>query len=42
MSDDQTHLYELMQNANRMREILNGESNELIRKESTTTKLYTK
>jgi len=42
LDKDETHMYELMKNANRMREILNGESNELIRKEETRTKLYTK
>lgn len=39
---DESHLYALMRNANRMREILNGESNDLIRKEELNTKLYTK
>ncbi len=42
ISKDDTHMYELMQNANRIREILNGESQNLVRKKSTTTKLYTK
>jgi prephenate dehydrogenase len=42
LNPDETHMYELMASANRMREILNGESNELIRKEETRTKLYTK
>lgn len=42
LDDDQTHMFQLMRNANRMREILNGESNDLIRKEEKTTKLYTK
>lgn len=42
LSADETRMYELMTSANRMREILNGESNELIRKEETRTKLYTK
>jgi len=40
--DDSTQLMELMQNANRIRDILDGESQELVRKKSTTTKLYTK
>ncbi len=42
LNPDETHMYELMASANGMREILNGESNELIRKEETRTKLYTK
>jgi prephenate dehydrogenase len=40
--EDEEQLMELMRNANRIREILAGESQELVRKESTTTKLYTK
>jgi len=40
--DDSNRLIELMKNANRIREILAGESQELVRKESTTTKLYTR
>ncbi len=39
---DSRKMTELMNNANRIREILNGESADLIRKEQTTTKLYTK
>lgn len=39
-SEDQ--LYELMKNANKIREVLQGENQNLIRKKSTTTKLYTK
>jgi len=39
---EENHLYELMHNANRMRDILNGEAKELIRKEEKNTKLYTK
>jgi prephenate dehydrogenase len=42
INKDDTRMYELMQNANRIREILNGESQNLVRKKSTTTKLYTK
>jgi prephenate dehydrogenase len=41
-NNDNEKLMELMRNANRIREILNGESQDLVRKESTTTKLYTK
>ena len=41
-SDDNDKLMQLMKNANRIRETLNGESPELIRKETTTTKFYTK
>lgn len=41
-SEDDKKLMELMKNANKIREILNGESQDLVRKESTTTKLYTK
>lgn len=41
LENDTTHLYELMRNANNIREILNGESKALIRKEEHTTKLYT-
>jgi len=41
-SNDSERLMELMRNANKIREILNGESQDLVRKESTTTKLYTK
>ena len=42
LSPDEHKMYDLMINANRIREILNGESNGLIRKEEHTTKLYTK
>jgi prephenate dehydrogenase len=42
LEPDETHMYQLMKNANRIREILNGESHNLVRKKSTTTKLYTK
>ncbi|MBN2261462.1 MAG: prephenate dehydrogenase [Prolixibacteraceae bacterium] len=42
LEPDETHMYQLMKNANRIREILNGESQNLVRKKSTTTKLYTK
>jgi prephenate dehydrogenase len=40
--NDNDKLMGLMKNANKIREILNGESQDLVRKESTTTKLYTK
>lgn len=39
---DEKPMYDLMKNANRIREILNGENQNLVRKRSTTTKLYTK
>lgn len=42
LNDDETEMYQLMENANRIREILNGGSQDLVRKKSTTTKLYTK
>lgn len=42
LSEDESTMYNLMKNANRIREILNGESQNLVRKKSTTTKLYTK
>lgn len=42
LEPDETHMYQLMKNANRIREILNGESQNLVRKKSTTTKLYTR
>lgn len=42
LSEDDSKMYDLMKNANRIREILNGESQNLVRKKSTTTKLYTK
>jgi prephenate dehydrogenase len=41
LDEDETHLYKLMENANRIRPILEGENHDLIRKKSTTTKLYT-
>lgn len=41
-NDDIEKLMALMKNANRIRDILNGESQDLIRKKQTTTKLYTK
>jgi len=41
-NNDSERLMDLMKNANKIREILNGESQDLVRKESTTTKLYTK
>jgi len=40
--DDNEKMMALMKNANRIREILDGESTELVRKEQTTAKLYTK
>lgn len=42
LNDDETEMYQLMENANRIREILNGGSQDLVRKKLTTTKLYTK
>jgi prephenate dehydrogenase len=42
LMDDSVKLMELMQSANKIRDILEGESQELVRKKSTTTKLYTK
>ncbi|HKM93805.1 MAG TPA: prephenate dehydrogenase [Prolixibacteraceae bacterium] len=42
LNTDESRMYELMKNANRIREILNGESQNLVRKKSTTTKLYRK
>lgn len=39
---DESTMYQLMNNANKIREILNGENHNLVRKKSTTTKLYTK
>ena len=42
ISEKENNMYELMKNANRIREILNGETHNLVRKKSTTTKLYTK
>jgi len=41
-NEDENMLMDLMRNANRIRDILDGESQDLVRKESTTTKLYTK
>lgn len=41
-SDNPEKLMGLMKNANRIRDILNGENQDLIRKKQTTTKLYTK
>jgi prephenate dehydrogenase len=42
LDKDDAKMYKLMKNANRIREILNGENQNLVRKKSTTTKLYTK
>ena len=42
LNKDEDRMYELMKNANRIRDILNGESPNLVRKKSITTKLYTK
>lgn len=42
LNTDESRMYELMKNANRIREIFNGENQNLIRKKSTTTKLYRK
>ena len=42
LDPDETNLYEQMKNANKIRDILNGDSQDMIRKQSTTTKLYTK
>lgn len=42
ISKDEKRMYELMKNANGIRDILNGENQGLVRKKSTTTKLYTK
>ena len=42
LNENTAQMYKLMHNANRIREILNGESQNLVRKKSTTTKLYTK
>ena len=41
-SENDEKLMELMRNANRIREVLDGESQELVRLQSTTTKLYRK
>lgn len=42
LDPDETNLYDQMRNANKIRDILNGDSQDMIRKQSTTTKLYTK
>lgn len=42
VAENDTHMYELMTNANRLREILNDQTQNLVRKKFTTTKLYTK
>lgn len=42
LSEDETKMYDLMRNANRIRETLNGNSNNLIRKEERRTKLFKK
>ncbi|MGF7138043.1 prephenate dehydrogenase [Roseimarinus sediminis] len=42
LEDDQQHMYDLMYKANKIRDLLNGESQDLVRKKSTTTKMYTK
>ncbi|MDA3928787.1 MAG: prephenate dehydrogenase [Prolixibacteraceae bacterium] len=42
LNKDESKMYKLMKNANRMRDILNGENSNLVRKKSTTTKMYTK
>lgn len=42
LDPDESNLYEQMRNANKIRDILNGDSQDMIRKQSTTTKLYTK
>ncbi|MFA9388187.1 MAG: prephenate dehydrogenase [Prolixibacteraceae bacterium] len=42
LNNDESTMYALMKNANKIREILNGESQNLVRKKSTTTKMYTK
>lgn len=42
LDKDESKMYALMKSANRVRDILNGESQNLVRKKSTTTKLYTK
>lgn len=41
-NSDREEMDRLMRNANHIREALNGEASELIRKEETTTKFYTK
>ncbi len=42
LDENETKMYDLMNNANRIRETLNGNSNNLIRKEERTTKLFKK
>lgn len=42
LAEDDSRMYDLMKNANRIREILDGESHHLVRKKSITTNLYTK
>jgi prephenate dehydrogenase len=42
LAENEDKMYQLMQNANKIREILNGENHNLVRKKSTTTKLYTR
>lgn len=42
LDKNEDKMYQLMQNANKIREILNGENQNLVRKKSTTTKLYTR
>jgi prephenate dehydrogenase len=42
VESDDSRMYELMRNANRLREILNGKTSNLVRKESKTTKLFKK
>ena len=42
LNEDESKMYELMKTANGVREILNGENQNLVRKKSTTTKLYKK
>ncbi len=39
---DETNLYEQMRNANKIKDILNGNSQDFVREESTTTKMYMK
>ena len=39
---DETKMYELMHNANRIRTVLEGESNDLVRNEEKRTKYYTR
>jgi prephenate dehydrogenase len=42
IESDDSRMYQLMRNANRLREILNGKTTNLVRKESKTTKLFKK